>query len=106
MADTCTYVLEVEENGVESKEHEANSSSEPIEGRVTESVHVNPDTETCPVVWLSGDLGWIRAGKKQCDECHKANHKREVTDSNAKAAAFLEEETNQNRIDDTGCYRY
>ena len=101
-----TYVLKVEEDGVESKEHEANSSSEPVKSRIAESVHVNPDTHACPALWLSGELRWVRVGKKQGDECHQCDHSREPADSIAERAAVLEEETNQNGIDDTSCQRY
>jgi len=67
MTVTSTYVLEVEEDGVESKEHEANGSSKPVESRIAEGVHVHPDSQTCPALWLSGELCWVGIGKKQGD---------------------------------------
>lgn len=54
-----TYVLEIEEDGVEAEEHEANTGGEPVEGRIPEGVHINPDGELRPFLGFAEYVFWV-----------------------------------------------
>ena len=68
-----TYFLKIEEDGIEAKEHESNTSGEPAPGFVAESFHVNPCSDIAPCLWCMMLVGWVwSAEDEREDACHRS----------------------------------
>lgn len=60
-----TYLLEIEKDRIEAKEHECNCGSEPPEGFVLECIRIEPSTEGYPAFRRMIDMGGVRSAKDE-----------------------------------------
>jgi hypothetical protein len=72
-----TYVFEVKEDSIKAKEHEADTGCEPVERRVAEGIHVNPNLGTLPAVRLPEDVLGVGYCQDICQQRCCCRHDRE-----------------------------
>jgi hypothetical protein len=70
-----SYLLKIEEDSIETEEHESDTGNKPVESRVLKCRSVNPLLDRqpfCPIIFVEGMFGvWDRA--HPCKKCSAAN---------------------------------
>jgi hypothetical protein len=73
----CAYLFNVKEDGIETKEHKGNGSSEPPESLVALYVCVEPCSLGCPALRLMVVVVWVRRSedeRKEAGDCGKTSN--------------------------------